>query len=268
MVDPRGTDFNPEAEQLAEAIEGLRQQSEAVATDIVPFIQTVGMLEAHETTQLATEVPDDFDFYTNTEFDVLQWGFIGAKTLKRLGGDIVIVGRDGDRDKRICSETQVAEYAKGPIRRVITSMIGDKPAEFALLTADTIAGHIPTGAYALDPSNSSSWVNDERLAEFRDTCLFERNFMTGVLRGLVYQFRNREWLDSIGLGGDRFTSLRIQESLDMYQKLAEDDVSPLGPEELYGLMATAITTHMDKHPELDVRPKSSKSDSDEFDLDI
>lgn len=239
-------------EHLSRTLDGFRVQSEALVDDLGTFIPVVETMELVERSLLATEVPDHFKAITCTVPNVFNWSFVGEKVLQRLGSDSVIVGVEGDRDGKIVIPTDVAVYASKRLTRdAFYGLIeADEYPGFDLLQKIETTSYIP-GAYNLDESNRMSWVNSKRLAPLLETNLLERAFMLNVLLGAMHQLRRPET--------QRYMSGMLRESVDsgmgMYQKLAANGVSPLGLEEVYGMMYSAMTEYMDRNPDSDIRPK-------------
>jgi hypothetical protein len=260
-------EFPPKDLETSRILEKVAFYSEALFEDIVPFVNTYTAAQANEWQSLGAEVPDDYKFDTNMDLDVLGLPFIASKILQKMGGELIIVGQDGDRDMRIVPASThiptVAVYKKPSNLDLIMSMISskgdDRDPGFELLTQlDHYRLPIPS---LFDPDLAVSWLNSQELAPIRDSGLLERAFMTKSLQYVTDKLMKAELSSKIVLELDRAFDDRFSpQNYALYQQYAEAGHRPLGLEEVYGMMTTAIRKYIDRHPEFDPKPNPIEGD--------
>lgn len=238
-------------EDVLEKIERFRGMSEAFVEDLLPFTKIYTMLEEAEQRALSTEVPEDYAWTTNTRNDILHWTYVGSRALQNLGAPVAVTHVQGDRDKKIVSPNhQVAHYGLpgNPSRFIITSLIhNNEQPGFKLLTQGIADRFLPS----TDVFSSDSLLGYERIHgvdTLKEEGLLERHFLFSALRAGVLQLSGEPGRDGCLEDEDR-------KSLALYEKLRENEHRPLGPEEFYGIMTSAIINHMQRHPEEDFREK-------------
>ncbi|MCA9333728.1 hypothetical protein KC963_01655 [Candidatus Saccharibacteria bacterium] len=201
---------------------------------------------------LDTEVPDDYVFRTNTAIDssfvrnpshhvmpnALNMYYLGYRIMQRMGYHVAIVPREADRDNRIVTEGNVTVYQREEETCVPWDLC-DSPGRWLLFRA---TDNLIVPSDVLNKTDPFSWYNDKRLATLYDTGLLERAFMTAVL------LRAR---DDIIEPTTVHTTLNEdgRRCIQRYEAFAADGVTPLGPEEITGLIAKDINNWLEQHPE-------------------
>lgn len=218
------------------------------AQDLGAFCRINTTLHDKAVTDLDTKVPDDYVFRTNIQIsshhgvalrgdllpDVLTSGYLSYAAAKRIGYQIMAVSVEGDRDHHIMMDGQVALYQHRDEQLVFTAFINDGRSFLPHYITNS------TNTAALDRGSAMSWYNSRRVGGWAETGILERGFMTGTL------FLAKEYL--AGRGYESINQDRAR-CLDIYDKLVAEGCTPLGPEELAGIVESSIRSHIEEHPE-------------------
>lgn len=236
-------------------LDRFEDMSEAFVEDLIPFARVYQMLTKAEQATWATKVPDEYSFMTNSNSNILNWAYTGHKVLKNLGAPVEIVGSAGDRDQKIIlPDSQVAHYALplSPSRLILTNLIVNSEQPGFDLLKMGVADHFIPGSYLFSSEYTLGYENIPGIENLKEQDLPERHFLFSALRAGVMQLYGKSGrLDK----ADR-------ESLSIYEKLRKNEYTPLGPEEVYGIMTSAILSHLERHPEQDFREKPQPKDLD------
>jgi hypothetical protein len=231
----------------AENIRLIQDTSEVFWNDLTSFIRMNSMLEEHEHDQLATEVPVDFTWQTNTELNVLEPYFVAFKAMQRLGAHLVIVGEEGDRDQKIQSKDYVAVYSdpKQLAQRMLTGDLrqakGDDQEPGFEVVNKLLDSMMPrTDDTRLNEINALG-IGEPARQHIREDGLVERAFMTRLLRAAP-KYLTRSL-------GSQLNANNFEASMWIYEDFYKRDIRPLGVEEVYGLATSAIQNYIRRHPE-------------------
>jgi hypothetical protein len=109
------------------------------------------------------------------------------------------------------------------------------------------------GIGILKPDTFNGYGRIKGAEELWSDGIMQRHFLFSALHAGALQCR-----DTRPLGFDWYFRSEIlrnsnQESLVMYDSIRESGITPLGPEEVYGMMSSAILGYIERHPEADFR---------------
>lgn len=110
-----------------------------------------------------------------------------------------------------------------------------------------VADHFIPGSYLFSPEYTLGYENISGIENLKEQDLPERHFLFSALRAGVMQL--------YGKSGQFDKADR--ESLSIYEKLRKNEYTPLGPEEVYGIMTSAILSHLERHPRTRLQGKTT-----------
>ena len=217
------------------------------ARDLGRFVAVAAELEVAETEQLATEVPDEYVHRTNLSFDILNWSYIGDRVTQGLGYKALLVGEEGDKDgKIVLPGEQLALYMHPLEASPNFSIIGERPVIAERELVSDCTGDSTPRSTLIGHRSFFKIYHEAIMSLDGEDKLLERAFMFRTLRCAARALREN---DEASAFLQKRSALEGQKSIEMYEAFVAEGLAPLGVEEVYGLMGTAIRKYIERHPE-------------------
>lgn len=260
----------PEGEQedVLAKIERFRGMSEVFVEDLLQFAQFHNMHSEAERRNLTTEIPENYGLLHKVPGDLFNVEYVAPRVLQNLGAPLVVVDIEGNGDYTEFPGRDVnrAIYTPSPRapKRIVRNILNrfdlidprfnDEYPGYNLLRTQTTPDPIPpiaTDAFG-DVLPQYKYVAGRATLE---DGMVERHFMLSSLRSGLMHLR----LNEPEVPEDELTAkyeAEDRQSLEMYEKLRQEGYRALGPEEVYGIMSSAILRHLELNPEEDFRKHS------------
>ena len=244
-----------------DTVDSSESEKTAFEQDLVQFSRTVDRLRKIDEKQWDKEAPEDWEFDTNMEKDPLSWVHITYTLLKRRGYDIAFTegavdtnGHDRPDDLKVFVSSDDRVQAD-ELFELITdrSLASDDETPVQPFEIIVRALEMQLSAHVLPPEvgwDSSDLPVPE---EYRE--LLHQAFLTSIL------------LDTLADEGvmrfdDLSDSIRQIQAEDRtaYERVRESGIEPLGLEEIYGYVNSALNELVEDDPSL--RPAKDQQEQE------
>ena len=204
-----------------------------LARDLAQLVMIASLITDEERSRFDTEVPEDFRHVTNTSFFVANPWYIEQRILREAGHPIVLVGPEADRDRMIRRPGQLAVYAQAdyrPLCAISRPHQDESPVRYFLQEV------LRDQRYPFTQALTGEMDDIYPKFAATDIGLKQRAFMLGVLVAGM-----KELLEDSDKPDTELSLQRLhRKSLRMYEQLAEAGVTPLGLEEINGIIRSDV----------------------------